>query len=119
DQQEANEALTKLDAQIEERKATSPRLKVMTDPVLSGWFAQPIWTFMPPTLVQHWPFVFLVMYGTDLLLLLLIGRVPLAYNFRYLWVRKRDTLLTALAFTVVVAIVVVVLSFLNGLTQSH
>src|SRR5207248_1909496 len=56
-----------------------------------------------------------VVYATDLLLLLLIGRVPLAYNFRYLWVRKRDTILTALAFTVVVALVIVLLSFVNGM----
>ena len=55
------------------------------------------------------------MYGTDLVLLLLIGKVPLAYNFRYLWVRRRDTLLTALAFTVVVALVVVLLAFVNGM----
>src|SRR5205085_481920 len=66
-------------------------------------------------LVQHWPFVLLVMYATDLGLLLLIGRVPLAYNFRYLWVRRRDTVLTALAFTVVVALVVVLLAFVNGM----
>ena len=64
---------------------------------------------------HHWPFVFLVMYGTDLVLLLLIGKVPLAYNFRYLWVRRRDTLLTALAFTVVVALVVILLAFVNGM----
>ena len=58
---------------------------------------------------------FLLVYGTDLVLLLLIGRVPLAYNFRYLWVRRRDTALTALAFTVVVALVVVLLAFVNGM----
>ena len=72
---------------------------------------------MPPALIQHWPFVFLIVYGTDLLLLLLIGRVPLAYNLRDLWVRRRDTALTALAFTVVVAIVVVLLSFVNGMNK--
>ena len=87
----------------------------MLDPEESQWLAKPIWTFLPPTLVQHWPFVFLLVYGTDLLLLLLIGRVPLAYNIRYLWVRRRDTALTALAFTVVVALVVVLLAFVNGM----
>ena len=68
----------------------------MLDPQLSPWLAKPIWSFLPPALVQHWPFVFLIVYGTDLALLLLIGRVPLAYNFRYLWVRKRDTALPML-----------------------
>ena len=107
--------LAELDAAIDERLPTSPRLQVMLDPQLSPWLAKPIWTLLPPPLVQHWPFVFLLVYGTDLLLLLLIGRVPLAYNFRYLWVRKRDTALTALAFTVVVALVVVLLAFVNGM----
>jgi hypothetical protein len=87
----------------------------MLDPEASRWLAKPVWTFLPPALVQHWPFVFLLVYGTDLALLLLIGKVPLAYNFRYLWVRRRDTALTALAFTVVVALVVVLLSFVNGM----
>ncbi len=104
-----------MDSEIEERKPTSPRLQVMLDPKLSPWLAKPVWTFLPPALVQHWPFVLLIVYGTDLLLLLLIGKVPLSYNLRYLWVRKRDTALTALAFTVVVALVVVLLAFVNGM----
>ena len=107
--------LAEIDQQIEERLPTSPRLQVMLDPKLSPWLAKPLWTFLPPALVQHWPFVFLIVYGTDLALLLLIGRVPLAYNFRYLWVRRRDTALTALAFTVVVGLVVVLLAFVNGM----
>jgi putative ABC transport system permease protein len=101
--------------EVEERRATSFHMRVMLNPELSPWLAQPVHTFLPPALVQHWPFVFLLVYATDLLLLLLIGRVPLNYNFRYLWVRKRDTLLTALAFTVVVALVVVLLAFVNGM----
>ena len=113
--QSADAALAEVDAEIEERKPTSPRLQVMLDPELSPWLAKPVWTFLPPALVQHWPFVLLIVYGTDLLLLLLIGKVPLAYNLRYLWVRKRDTALTALAFTVVVALVVVLLAFVNGM----
>ena len=113
--QEAARNLAEVEAEIEQRVPGSPKLKVMTDPVLSPWLAKPIWTILPPALVQHWPFVFLIVYATDLSLLLLIGRVPLAYNFRYLWVRKRDTALTALAFTVVVALVVVLLAFVNGM----
>lgn len=107
--------MAEIEKTIEERLPTSPRLQIMLDPKLSPWLAKPIWSFLPPALVQHWPFVFLIVYGTDLALLLLIGRVPLAYNFRYLWVRKRDTALTALAFTVVVALVVVLLAFVNGM----
>ncbi len=115
DQQDANAALAEIEKEIEERKATSPRMQVMTDPLLSKWLAVPIWKLLPATFIEHWPFVLLTMYGTDLVLLLLIGRVPLAYNFRYLWVRRRDTALTALAFTVVVALVVVLLAFVNGM----
>jgi putative ABC transport system permease protein len=113
--QSAEADLAAVEKEIEDRKPTSPRLQVMLDPEQSKWLAKPLWTFLPPALVQHWPFVFLVVYATDLLLLLLIGRVPLAYNLRYLWVRKRDTALTALAFTVVVALVVVLLAFVNGM----
>ena len=98
--QEAINNLGAVEDEVEERRAKSAKLKVMTNPVLSPWLAKPIWTILPPVLVNHWPFVFLLVYATDLALLLLIGRVPLAYNFRYLWVRKRDTALTALAFTV-------------------
>lgn len=112
---EAINNLGEVDAEIEARAAGSLKLRLMTDPRLSPWLAKPLWTILPPALVQHWPFVFLIVYATDLSLLLLIGRVPLAYNFRYLWVRKRDTALTALAFTVVVALVVVLLAFVNGM----
>ncbi|MBP3958846.1 ABC transporter permease [Gemmata sp. G18] len=100
---------------IDERALTSVHMQVRLDPKLAPWLARPIWAVLPPALIQHWPFVFLFVYATDLFLLLLIGRVPLAYNFRYLWVRKRDTALTALAFTVVVALVVVLLAFVNGM----
>jgi ABC-type lipoprotein release transport system permease subunit len=115
DRREAEEQLRDIQKQIEERRSGSLHLKVRLDPTLSPWLAKPIWTLLPTPLVQYWPFVFLTVYATDLVLLLLIGRVPLAYNFRYLWVRKRDTALTALAFTVVVALVIVLLSFVNGM----
>lgn len=115
DQHEAREKLNEIERIIAERRPTSPRLQILLDPVASRWLARPIWTFLPAALVQHWPFVFLLVYGTDLLLLLMIGRVPLAYNLRYLWVRRRDTALTAFAFTVVVALVVVLLAFVNGM----
>jgi ABC-type lipoprotein release transport system permease subunit len=49
--------------------------------------------------------------------LLLIGKVPLGYNVRNLLVRWRITLLTALAFTLVVGLLTVMLAFVNGMTR--
>ncbi|MBA4066521.1 MAG: hypothetical protein C0501_23015 [Isosphaera sp.] len=112
---DARAKLAEVEAEVLARTPNSVRLRVTQDPDLAPVLAVPLWKLLPPPLVDQWPFVFLVMYATDLGLLLLIGKVPLAYNFRYLWVRKRDTALTALAFTVVVALVVVLLSFVNGM----
>ncbi|VTR90812.1 multidrug abc transporter permease : Uncharacterized protein OS=Pirellula staleyi (strain ATCC 27377 / DSM 6068 / ICPB 4128) GN=Psta_2964 PE=4 SV=1: FtsX [Gemmata massiliana] len=115
DKTEATTNLREAEAELADRTPKSPKLQLLQNPDLAPVLAVPLWKLLPPTLVDHWPFVFLVVYGTDLLLLLLIGKVPLAYNFRYLWVRKRDTALTAVAFTVVVALVVVLLAFVNGM----
>jgi ABC-type lipoprotein release transport system permease subunit len=115
EKREAEERLAEVEAEIESRLPRSARLRVMLDPQLAPILAVPLWRLLPRTLVEQWPFVLLTMYATDFLLLLLIGRVPLAYNFRYLWVRKRDTLLTSFAFTVVVALVIILLAFVNGM----
>lgn len=115
DRREAEGARAEVDAEVAARAPNSPRLKLLRDPGLRPVLGVPLWRLLPPALVDHWPFVLLVVYGTDLVLLLLIGKVPLAYNFRYLWVRRRDTALTAVAFTVVVALVVVLLAFVNGM----
>ena len=48
-------------------------------------------------------------------LLVLIARVPLTYNLRNLVVRWRVTFMTALAFTLVVALLTVMLAFVNGM----
>lgn len=48
---------------------------------------------------------------------LVAGKIPLKYNIRNLAVRWRTTLLTALAFTLVVALMVVMLAFVNGMTE--
>jgi putative ABC transport system permease protein len=48
-------------------------------------------------------------------LLGVIRRVPFNYNFRNLFVRWPTTLLTALAFTMVVSLLIVMLAFVNGL----
>src|SRR6266481_7025966 len=50
-----------------------------------------------------------------LLLLVGVSKVPLSYNVRNLLVRWRVTLLTALAFTLVVALLTVMLAFVNGM----
>ncbi len=111
-----NEAdLAQVDQELADRTLNSPKLKIMQDSALSPLLAKPVWTVLPTTLIQHWPFVLLLVYATDLALLLLIGKVPLAYNLRYLWVRKRDTILTAVVFTVVIALVIVLLAFVNGM----
>jgi len=50
-----------------------------------------------------------------LLLLVAVSKVPLSYNVRNLLVRWRVTLLTALAFTLVVSLLTVMLAFVNGM----
>src|SRR2546426_1021474 len=49
--------------------------------------------------------------------LLLTGRVPLSYNVRNLLVRWRMTLLTAMAFALVVGLLVVMQAFINGMLK--
>jgi len=49
-----------------------------------------------------------------LVALVSFGKVPLGYNFRNLLVRWRMTLLTALAFTLVIGLLTVLLAFVNG-----
>jgi ABC-type antimicrobial peptide transport system permease subunit len=50
-----------------------------------------------------------------LVALAVLGKVPLNYNVRNLLVRWRVTLLTALAFTMVVGLLTVMLAFVNGM----
>src|SRR6266849_4924296 len=47
--------------------------------------------------------------------LLVVGKVPLHYNLRNLVVRWRMSLLTGLAFTLVIALLTVMLAFVNGM----
>lgn len=49
--------------------------------------------------------------------LAVVGKVPLSYNLRNLFVRWRITLLTALAFTLVVSLLTVMLAFVNGMNR--
>lgn len=47
--------------------------------------------------------------------LLLVGKVPVSYNMRNLMIRWKTTVMTALAFTLVVALMTVMLAFVNGM----
>jgi ABC-type lipoprotein release transport system permease subunit len=55
----------------------------------------------------------LVVFGV----LVVVSKVPLGYNLRNLLVRWPITVLTALAFTLVVALLTVMLAFVNGMTR--
>ena len=59
----------------------------------------------------------LVVIGELLLILLAAGKVPLHYNLRNLSIRWKTTLLTALAFTLVIGLLVVMLAFVNGMRR--
>lgn len=76
---------------------------------------------MPPLLnavFDHWrEALYAALAGMGLLMLLLFwaGKVPLGYNVRNLVVRWKTTVMTALAFTVVVALMTAMLAFVNGM----
>jgi len=72
---------------------------------------------LPQALVDGWPFVMLLMYGMDFLLLFGIGKVPLSYNFRNLRVRWITTLMTCIAFTVVVFLLILMSSFVDSVNR--
>jgi ABC-type lipoprotein release transport system permease subunit len=59
--------------------------------------------------------VILGVFAGLIVLLLAVGKVPLRYNLRNLMVRWKTTLVTALAFTAVVALLVVMLAFVTGM----
>jgi ABC-type lipoprotein release transport system permease subunit len=82
-----------------------------------AFFKTPLYEQLPPALVEHWPFVILAMYAADVLILLSIGKVPLAYNLRNLRVRWKTNLMTAVAFTFVIGLMVFLLAFVNGMNN--
>jgi ABC-type antimicrobial peptide transport system permease subunit len=57
----------------------------------------------------------LILFALLVILLVIIGKVPISYNVRNLIVRWRITLLTALAFTLVVGLMTAMLGFVNGM----
>lgn len=52
-----------------------------------------------------------------LVALIFVGRVPLRYNLRNLAIRWKTTLTTALAFTAVIGLLVVMLAFVTGMAR--
>jgi ABC-type antimicrobial peptide transport system permease subunit len=72
---------------------------------------------LPNALVEHWPHVILIIYLLDLALLVAIGKVPHKYSIRNMVVRWRITLLTMLAFVVVLFMLTFMLAFVNGMTK--
>src|SRR3979411_2797260 len=50
-------------------------------------------------------------------ILLFVGRVPISYNARNLLVRWKTTVMTGLAFTLVISLMTVMLAFANGLSR--
>jgi putative ABC transport system permease protein len=63
------------------------------------------------------PPVMLACFGVLIVLLFLIGKVPLSYNVRNLTVRWVTTSLTALAFTLIVGLLILLLAFVNGMSR--
>ncbi len=80
-------------------------------------YTTPLHAKLPPAMVEHWPFVALAVYALDVLVLLLIGKVPLAYNLRNLRVRWLTNGMTAGAFTGVVWLLAFLLAFVNGMNK--
>ncbi len=84
---------------------------------LRTFLRTPLHEKLPPAMVEHWQFVFLAIYGFDVLLLLFIGKVPLAYNLRNVRVRWKTNAMTAVAFASVIALLSFLLAFVNGMNN--
>ncbi len=77
----------------------------------------PLHEKLPPAMIEHWPFVILAIYAFDLLILVFIGKVPLAYNLRNVRVRWKTNAMTAIAFTAVIGLLTFLLAFVNGMNN--
>lgn len=84
---------------------------------MQHFFRTPLYEKLPDVMVQHWPIVILLVYVLDVVFLLLIGSVPLAYNLRNLRVRWLTNLMTAVAFLFVIGLLVFLLAFVNGMND--
>lgn len=86
-------------------------------PPMQEFLKTPVWERLPPAMVEHWPFVLLGMYIGDVLILLAIGKVPLAYNLRNVRVRWKTNAMTAVAFVFVIGLLTFLLAFVNGMNN--
>src|SRR5262245_50640535 len=68
-----------------------------------------------PFRLSPWSLAPLAVGVSLVVLLALLGKVPVRYNIRNLQVRWLTTLLTGLAFFAVIALLTVMLSFVNGM----
>ena len=89
------------------------KLRLMLDPKWSPILAKPIWTLLPPTLVNL-AVVFLIMYASNLSAAPAHRQGAVGVQPALSLGAAADTFLTAVVFTVVVAFVVVLLAFVNG-----
>ena len=65
--------------------------------------------------ISPWVWLPLVAMSIAVIALAIFGKVPLAYVFGNLAVRWRTTFLTALAFTLVISLLTVMMAFVNGM----
>lgn len=86
-------------------------------PDVQKFLKTPLHERLPPAMIEHWPFVILGIYVADLLILLTIGKVPLAYNLRNVRVRWKTNAMTAIAFMAVIGLLVFLLAFVNGMNN--
>jgi len=70
---------------------------------------------IPPHVLTNWPMLLTLVYVLDLVILAVMLRVPMSYNYRNLLVRWWTTLLVGSAFMVVICLLIVMLSFVNGM----
>jgi len=91
-------------------------LAAMPEPV-RAFYTTPLHKQLPDVAVKYWPIVAFVMYALDVLMLLFIGRVPLAYNLRNIRVRWLTNAMTTLAFVCVVGLLVFLLAFACGMNN--
>ncbi len=67
--------------------------------------------------IDWWIYGGLGFFAVLLLVLVLLGRVPVEYNARNLIVRWRISAMTGAIFILVTALLVVMLSFVNGMYE--
>jgi putative ABC transport system permease protein len=72
---------------------------------------------LPQALIEGWPFVLLLMYVLDIVILIRLGKVPVSYNLRNLRVRWVTTGMTVVAFTVVVGLLIVMMGFIDSVNR--